>query len=326
MDLTDKTAQPSMEEILASIRKLLSEESDPRQDAIDFNARPIMLNDDDEEETSEFDLPAIFRSSSPVERMGRERSSASLVRLTDAIRTVTGGMATVAYEAEVHTQSSTAEPLKGLSSLKVEETYRVEATVSALPHRELELAGVSERLDDSSFFEDEGQLAPVRSEAPAQQAAPVVTASSEPSDVRRVMAPFKDTKFKSLASPSAASPPASVEARPQASAPGGMVEPKLPSPPSNGFDFKREPVLPSYPPPRKKEAIQGLAPSFQQAALVHREEAPQANVNEEAAADLLRPMLRSWLAENMPKMVEKALVLEMNQQLANLKKSGGSES
>jgi hypothetical protein len=32
---------------------------------------------------------------------------------------------------------------------------------------------------------------------------------------------------------------------------------------------------------------------------------------EDATADLLRPMLRQWLAENMPRMVEKALHIEV---------------
>jgi hypothetical protein len=32
---------------------------------------------------------------------------------------------------------------------------------------------------------------------------------------------------------------------------------------------------------------------------------------EDATADLLRPMLRQWLAENMPRMVEKALHIEL---------------
>jgi hypothetical protein len=32
---------------------------------------------------------------------------------------------------------------------------------------------------------------------------------------------------------------------------------------------------------------------------------------ENATADLLRPMLRQWLAENMPRMVEKALYIEV---------------
>ena len=37
---------------------------------------------------------------------------------------------------------------------------------------------------------------------------------------------------------------------------------------------------------------------------------------EETVADLLRPMLRSWLAENMPRIVERALRREITEQLS----------
>ena len=36
---------------------------------------------------------------------------------------------------------------------------------------------------------------------------------------------------------------------------------------------------------------------------------------EDAVADLLRPLLRTWLAENMPKIVERALRREMTERL-----------
>ena len=36
---------------------------------------------------------------------------------------------------------------------------------------------------------------------------------------------------------------------------------------------------------------------------------------EDAVADLLRPLLKTWLAENMPKIVERALRREMSERL-----------
>jgi cell pole-organizing protein PopZ len=36
---------------------------------------------------------------------------------------------------------------------------------------------------------------------------------------------------------------------------------------------------------------------------------------EDAVADLLRPLLKTWLAENMPKIVERALRREMTERL-----------
>jgi hypothetical protein len=41
---------------------------------------------------------------------------------------------------------------------------------------------------------------------------------------------------------------------------------------------------------------------------------------EDSTADLLRPMLRQWLAENMPRMVEKALHIEVAESVKSPKK------
>jgi hypothetical protein len=42
---------------------------------------------------------------------------------------------------------------------------------------------------------------------------------------------------------------------------------------------------------------------------------------EDAVADLLRPLLKTWLAENMPKIVERALRREMSERLLPGQKS-----
>jgi cell pole-organizing protein PopZ len=42
---------------------------------------------------------------------------------------------------------------------------------------------------------------------------------------------------------------------------------------------------------------------------------------EDAVADLLRPLLKTWLAENMPKIVERALRREMTERLLPGQKS-----
>jgi hypothetical protein len=41
---------------------------------------------------------------------------------------------------------------------------------------------------------------------------------------------------------------------------------------------------------------------------------------EDTTADLLRPMLRAWLADNMPRMVEKALHIEIAESVKTPKK------
>jgi cell pole-organizing protein PopZ len=42
---------------------------------------------------------------------------------------------------------------------------------------------------------------------------------------------------------------------------------------------------------------------------------------EDAVADLFRPLLKTWLAENMPKIVERALRREMSERLLPGQKS-----
>ncbi len=44
---------------------------------------------------------------------------------------------------------------------------------------------------------------------------------------------------------------------------------------------------------------------------------------EDTTAELLRPMLRMWLAENMPRMVEKALHIEVAESVKTGKKPTG---
>jgi hypothetical protein len=45
---------------------------------------------------------------------------------------------------------------------------------------------------------------------------------------------------------------------------------------------------------------------------------------EDTTAELLRPMLRQWLADNMPRMVEKALHIEVAESVKTGKKFSGS--
>jgi uncharacterized protein len=45
---------------------------------------------------------------------------------------------------------------------------------------------------------------------------------------------------------------------------------------------------------------------------------------EDTTADLLRPMLRQWLSDNMPRMVEKALSIELAESVKSNRKFNGS--
>ena len=111
--------------------------------------------------------------------------------------------------------------------------------------------------------------------------APVVPAPAT-QDVQRVMPTFFDTRISRLGEMTRKA----YEPMQQAAPP-----PKAPTPPP-------ERVPPAIPPQRQQHH-----PMLPEGNLMHH---PDSTV-EDAAAQLLRPMLRQWLQENMPKIVEKAL-------------------
>lgn len=68
------------------------------------------------------------------------------------------------------------------------------------------------------------------------------------------------------------------------------------------------------PAPKPAPAPQAAPPPLRNPQMPNAAQAAQHNANmqvEDAAAQLLRPMLRQWLSENMPKIVEKALLSEV---------------
>lgn len=325
MNMTEKNGQPSMEEILASIRRIIAEEPISHSQNGELRGTPIMLKGDGAlDDASEFDLPAIFRSSPPA---AAERNTPLLGRLTDAIRSAT----TVQPEARnvtsneehkvaevVEVGASHAESgLSGLSSLK---PVRVD--------------GISEPM--AGFNEaSRGHAAPATADqGPASGAFPA-TASGSKSDEepRRVMAPFKDTHFMRMA-PGAAS--SSAPAPTPSSAPSGPFPAAAPIPeeakPATDFgtivpgQFDRASlsaapqmprVAPVAMPPPPLPAAEPVQHALGPIPPVGSEEP---GAIEDATADLLRPMLRQWLADNMPRMVEKALHIEIAESLKAPKK------
>ena len=115
---------------------------------------------------------------------------------------------------------------------------------------------------------------------PAQQVRREQTAepTPEPQEVKRVMTTFFDTRISRLG-----------EMSRQAAMPEPKPEPVAVAPPP----APEPPVLP----------VQRYQPMLPEGNLAH---VSNGGV-EDAAAQLLRPMLRQWLTENMPKIVEKAL-------------------
>lgn len=399
MDMTEKNGQPSMEEILASIRRIVAEEPETQiphaanAPIIDFRNNPITLNGDGVlDDTSEFDLPAIFRSSSTPQP---EKPGPLIGRLTDAIRNAT---------------SSQSEPKQHVVE---DSSEREEPVVGRF--------GVQNGTGHSESYQALSALKPVRPEAPAQdnsesRRAETVQPESQPAkpasqswnfarssapppagvneEIKRVMAPFKDTHFTRMSSPAAATPAAiaaPVQTPPPAApAPAPVVEAQKPAapapvpasepprvvdfgsiipgrldrpggsaaPPAQAATFSQplrpgaasmppqpETAAPAFPPaPRTFEPAQPPAepPAVQYNAspmpppltLVSSEHdtagAPAAQAEgqatgtiEDTTAELLRPMLRAWLSDNMPRMVEKALHIEVAESVKTGKKPTG---
>lgn len=319
MNMTEKNGQPSMEEILASIRRIIAEE--PANQAYgDFRgSQPIVLKGDGVlDDAGDFDLPAIFRSSSLP---APDRPAPLLGRLTDAIRNATTTPVEGASNGEDHGHSNGSglnggkqpdvhQPYQGLSSLQPvrTEAYRVEDAAS---------------MNGSAHVNGHknGQAAEVVAAPAAEPAAPVHGAGAGAEQPKRVMASFKDTHFmKMSAAPSPVSTPA----------PAAVAEPSLPvtpvafAPPVASFEPEAMPpvmayveeVLEDMPAPQ----VVAMPPPPLPASAVPAEAMEGVGSIEDTTADLLRPMLRQWLADNMPRMVEKALHIEIAESVKPLKK------
>jgi cell pole-organizing protein PopZ len=90
--------------------------------------------------------------------------------------------------------------------------------------------------------------------------------------------------------------------------------------PSRDFGLSSEKPSPAEPGPAQPDAV--LKPSLQLPsalpALLDTTANPAGDGDramEDAVADLLRPLLKTWLAENMPRILERALQREMTESL-----------
>ncbi|HRN88577.1 DUF2497 domain-containing protein [Hyphomicrobium sp.] len=318
MNMTEKNGQPSMEEILASIRRIIAEE--PANQAYgDFRgSQPIVLKGDGVlDDAGDFDLPAIFRSSSLP---APDRPAPLLGRLTDAIRNATATPVDGASNGEDHAHSNGAslngakpdvhQPYQGLSSLQPvrTEVYRSDDAVAV---------NGSGHVNGAHNGHAHAAAAPVEPVAPANSASADI--SDQP---KRVMASFKDTHFMKMSAPAASPVPTP--------APAAVAETPLPvSPvaftPVASFEPEAVPpvmahveeILEDVPAP---QVIAMPPPPLPVSAVPAGDAIEGVGSIEDTTADLLRPMLRQWLADNMPRMVEKALHIEIAESVKPLKK------
>jgi uncharacterized protein len=365
MDITQKNGQPSMEEILASIRRIIAEEPAGAAQSIDFNRRPIMLRQEgDGEEATEFDLPAIFRHSASPQP---EKPTPLLGRLTDAIRNATTANGERAVPQPLETGSDGAGP-GGPSGPHAEAAPHQSLSSLKIAHGD---AGKEASSLDPAPFVHEG---PVGASNAAAVEPTVGVGQTSGEGVRRVMAPFKDTMFLRLADPHGGPAPVPDTHSPASAAPlvpeyvaPGVAAAETSAPPAPGnqrdpvvrpvtVDFTAivpqrldrgglvgripgepvehgpassplrpveaappvTPVAPLTPPPLQAQAVIETQ-SGSQTSSAAASGAPVGTI-EDATADLLRPMLRQWLAENMPRMVEKALHIEVAESVKGVRK------
>jgi hypothetical protein len=359
MELNEKNGHASIEEILASVRRIIAEEpvrSGPRID-VQVAARTAYPKGDGLlDDPSDFDLPSMFKTPSVSTA---EKPAPLFGRLSEAIRAASS---TSGYGGDRADQS--------LSTLKL---HRSEAgdTHGAPPHfllsafhentgpRADEIVASGPQVTPSSSMVEPTSPAPVAA-APSDRSFTPAVPNEQPApapQVPRQMAAFKDTRFRGMGSspaplepvqpfvspfeaaatdalvaaadktPEAASPPiaAATAYEPQATgpsigddviaaeAPGGLAAAIAASYPSLAVEsVPPESAAAQIPPP-----VPPLpAPQLQDAGATA---APPSQI-EDSTADLLRPMLRQWLAENMPRMVEKALHIEVAESVKSTKK------
>lgn len=326
MNMTEKNGQPSMEEILASIRRIIAEEPGEQHNG-ELGGTPILLKGDGVlDDAGDFDLPAIFRASPPQ----TDRHTPLLGRLTDAIRNATAAQPEAPAPAYAEADAHASEAMNGhhaaLSSLTVRSGEYVNGNGHVNGSAHVNGAGYVNGYTNGSAYAHEP--APAMQE-PAVSSAAVMSASPPSEEPKRVMAAFKDTHFMRMSGPApsvAAPTPAPVPAPPVEVAPPVYVAPVYVAPPAPveapivAAPVRMAPVetphlavvepaaLDSAPPPLPASAAPAVV-------------APGASGGmEDTTADLLRPMLRQWLADNMPRMVEKALHIEIAESVKTPKK------
>jgi cell pole-organizing protein PopZ len=388
MELTEKNGHASIEEILASVRRIIAEEPGQTAPIIDLG-KPMQYPRGDGllDDPSDFDLPSMFKT--PSATPSADKPAPLFGRLSEAIRAASSnghtanGQSPTGHSANGHGGGERND--HGLSSLNL---HRAEpADTTAAPHFLLATfhETTSPRIDELAASATNDVKAPIPAPvlgsppaeanmmhatftAPDPAPAPVETATPAP-QVPRQMAAFKDTRFRGMGSAPAAMAPmqpsvspfeaAATAALVQAASPAPAVEPAATMPsPAEDLPVLMSPVLMSEeqsaagdfaveaprslaaaiaasypslaPDPAPSTDFIPITPAPMAAAPVvaapieHVPPPVPASMPQEAAtttatpapiedstADLLRPMLRQWLAENMPRMVEKALHIEV---------------
>ena len=363
MDMMDRNGQPSMEEILASIRRIIAEEPGTNShQLIDLTTGAATVHADSAlDEPADFELPSMFRVPQP---QAPERPTPLFNRLTEAIRaasnTTSAAPAPVSRSLEPSTQS---EP--SLSSLRLVRGDTATDT-SATPTFQLSVFHEQSQPQEAEDTTAPSQPQPSILTSPSQETtpadvrasdvmAPVVPQSPDPAaafantpQVPRQMTAFKDTRFSAMtgATPTVATPGFPVPYTPPAAAPAVVAPDDIDLPSTLlGFGAGSSAPAPDVVPGGQPYPLGAtdaetsasadrqmvpvapspLVPAMPAGDRTQPPPIPDSFTNapiEDATADLLRPMLRQWLAENMPRMVEKALHIEVAETVKSGRKPG----
>ena len=302
MDMNDKNAQPSMEEILASIRRIIAEE--PAEPAALNPQAKAVAQDGSQEEGQEFELPSMFRASA---QPAAEKPAPLFGRLTDAIRSAQSGGAgdgrsASAMGAELDALARAHAAQGGATGSRLDVQQSAYPSLSSLKAARIEPQASQKPATEAPAAD------------PMQQAAFPMPQAPRTEDVKRVMAPFKDTRFARMSDgvPQTAAPLSNTNAQAFAA----------PQRAQSVFDADPFAAQMSPPPLGSSQAMTGGA--LQDAAARGGGAGPEATAGsgaiEDTTAELLRPMLRQWLSDNMPRMVEKALHIEVAESVKTGKK------
>ncbi len=355
MDLMEKNGQPSMEEILASIRRIIAEEPQGSNPVIDLNARSAVSRTDLAlDEGSDFELPSMFRpSTQPV----AEKHTPLFGRLTDAIR---GASATASSDGRASRYQDAAPPAPDAAFTNghpVDEPPRTHPSLSSLKLSRIEpiapdrdVAAPPVRTYQASS-QPTGQMSGMNGSAAHSHHEETATGhtvldpvnSSSDTQPPRKMAAFMDTRFSMMTpvtSDVAVTPqelthnvavlrPADLGAivpgqfEPLHAAQFHHGAPSAPEPFAHPYPTPEMPFIPvvEYAPVQAvQETLPPVYPNITDMPFTNaappavpaaKSESFATGTIDDTTADLLRPMLRQWLADNMPRMVEKALHIEV---------------
>jgi uncharacterized protein len=353
MDLTEKNGQPSMEEILASIRRIIAEEPQGPNPVIDLNARAAASRTDlDLDEGTDFELPSMFR---PSVQPATEKHTPLFGRLTDAIRGASASVGSDARPARFHDGAGPVAEINYTNGHSLEDPSRTHPSLSSLKLSRIE--PIANDRDAHAAATKSMHQPGVNGSVPHAveqygngHGAPEPVDTSSDTQPPRQMAAFMDTRFCRMSPVIATVPVAPLETamlRPAdlGSIVPGRLDPLQTAAPQTvsvlhnadafvarssyaGFETAHVPVVEYAPvqesPPPVYPHITDMP--FTTAVVpvaTAKPESSAAGTIDDTTADLLRPMLRQWLADNMPRMVEKALHIEVAESVKTGKKFNG---